>query len=240
MSRRALPWAPAVVLSLGALVTVGVPSQRALPLRMPLSGAISREIAGFQGRDVAISEGEAAAAAFTEYLMRVYEPAGSAGAGQPEESGRVVGGEGTQGDRDAPGSPAPWFSVYVGYYDSQTQGKTIHSPRNCLPGAGWEALGSMAATVPTEAGDVVVNRYLLQRENERALVLYWYQGRGRVEANEYRVKLDLLLDAAVSRRSEEALVRIVVPLRDSEERALDLATSVASRLVPAVSSALPI
>ena len=84
-----------------------------------------------------------------------------------------------------------------------------------------------------------VNRYLLQNEDVRALVLYWYQGRGRVQANEYLVKWDLLRDAVLRQRSDEALVRIVVPLSGSEEDSFRLARSVAETLVPALDQALP-
>ena len=95
------------------------------------------------------------------------------------------------------------------------------------------------ATVDTPNGAVVVNRYLLQNGDAQALVLYWYQGRGRVQASEYLVKWDLLRDAALRQRSDEALVRIVVPLWGSEEDSFNLARSVAERLVPALGKALP-
>ena len=131
------------------------------------------------------------------------------------------------------------FSLYIGYYDRQLRGKTIHSPKNCLPGAGWEALASRVVDIPTPLGSVTVNRYLLQKENQQALVLYWYQGRGRVQANEYLVKWDLLRDSALRQRSDEALVRIVVPIRDDEDAAFALASQVATEVVPALSAALP-
>ena len=109
----------------------------------------------------------------------------------------------------------------------------------CLPGAGWEALTATTVAIPTATGSVPVTRYLLQREGEQALVLYWYQGRGRVEANEYRVKWNLLRDAALRRRSDEALVRIVVPVTESEAPAQSLAVAAAEVLIPAVAQALP-
>ena len=68
---------------------------------------------------------------------------------------------------------------------------------------------------------------------------YWYQGRGHVEANEYRVKWNLLVDAALRRRSDEALARVVVPITDSEAAAEAVATRVASMLVPSLAKALP-
>ena len=78
----------------------------------------------------------------------------------------------------------PEFSLYVGYYDHQTQGKTIHSPKNCLPGAGWETLESRQSQVVAGGKYVPVNRYMIQNNGQRALGFYWYQGRGRVWASE--------------------------------------------------------
>ncbi len=138
------------------------------------------------------------------------------------------------------GSVAP-FEIYVGYYEEQTQGRTIHSPKNCLPGSGWEALQQTTARIPTPSGTWTVNRYLLQNKDQRVLVFYWYQGRGRVAANEYRVKWELLRDAALLGRSEEALVRIVVRLNADtpEDVAADWAARAAADLDPGVFSVLP-
>ncbi len=211
---RPVAWLPALLMGVGALFTVGVNLQRALPLREPLAAAVPVELAGGTGTDAALSDDEARVAGVTTYLLRNFEPRDTAGAFLP-------------------------FSVYVGYYDSQTQGRTIHSPKNCLPGSGWEALASTQVDLDTPAGPVRVNRYLLQNKAAQALVLYWYQGRGRVESNEYVVKWDLLRDAALKQRSEEALVRVVVPVTDGEEHAFRVAAQAASLLVPAVYRALP-
>jgi EpsI family protein len=131
------------------------------------------------------------------------------------------------------------FTLYIGYYAQQTQGHTVHSPKNCLPGAGWESLASRADTVATGRGAVVVNRNLIQKGREHALVFYWYEGRGRVAHDEYGVKWDLLRDAALRRRTDEALVRIVLPLYRSEADAEALAAKVTQALVPALFEALP-
>jgi len=214
MSRFNLAWAPAIVLALGALVTLGIDTQRTIPLRAELNGAVPAQFATYGSRDVVISEEEQRVAGMNDYLMRVYQAPG------------MTGG-------------AYAFSLYVGYYESQTQGKTIHSPKNCLPGAGWEALTSSRVAVATPEGPVTVNRYLLQNKDQRALVLYWYQGRGRVEANEYLVKWHLLVDSALRGRSDEALVRVIVPVTGSEEEAFELAARVAGEVVPAVNRSLP-
>lgn len=209
-------WSPSVIMALGILFMLGLDSQHAMPLAHPLDSTVPMQLSGFAGRNLPMSAEEIRVAAPTSYLMRSYEDTLSTG-----EHGA--------------------FSLYIGYYDSQTQGKTIHSPKNCLPGAGWEALTSNVVSINTGAGPVAVNRYVLQNVNtkSRALVLYWYQGRGRIQANEYKVKWDLLRDAALRRRSEEALVRIVVPIQESEDQAYDIAVAVASLVAPALDNALP-
>jgi EpsI family protein len=142
------------------------------------------------------------------------------------------------------------FSVYVGYYQRQATGRSIHSPRNCLPGAGWQTVESGKATVDVAGQPVTVNRYLLANGKDQAMVYYWYQGRGRVAHSEYTVKWDLLRDAIVHGRSEEALVRIVVPIRAAPgytteawrkqlEEAEAVARRAASDLIPRLEGALP-
>ena len=214
-------WTTAILLWVGVFGATGVIPQKRLSLEAPLGTAVPRVFDTYVGTDVEIAPEEQSVAGFTDYLFRSYRA--------PEASG----------DEGASASQVPSFTVYVGYYDGQTQGNTIHSPKNCLPGSGWEALESETATVETPNGTVAVNRYLLQNGDAQALVLYWYQGRGRVQASEYLVKWDLLRDAALRHRSDEALVRIVVPLWGSEEESFNLAQSVAERLVPALENALP-
>ena len=210
---RLTTWMPAGLLAVGALFTVGIDTQRSLPLQRTLSDVIPTEISGFTAREVEVSEAELRVAGVSAHLMRNYEPV------------RNEAGE--------------WFSLYIGYYDRQTQGNTIHSPKNCLPGGGWEPLASRRELLDTPHGPVPVNRYLLRKGDSYAMVLYWYQGRGRVEANEYTVKWDLLRDAALRQRSEEALVRIVVPVAKGEAAAFERGASVAREVIPMVYRALP-
>jgi len=173
-----------------------------------------------RGEDVTVSDAEAAVAGFTDYALRVYSETDSVEAAQ---------------------TGIPWTSIYYGFYDQQSRGHTIHSPKNCLPGAGWEAISSEAATIRDGAEAFTVNRYVLQKGDERALVLYWYQGRGRVAYNEYLVKWNLLRDAALRRRTDEALVRIVVPIAtDDDDKAFALASRVALQVKPALDRALPL
>lgn len=240
MTRQAMwGWAPAIVLGIGALMTVGLDTQQAMELRADLAQTMPAALDGFEGRDVVLSPEEIRGAGVTTYLFREFQ---RPGAGIAVADSATATASGTTVDSATAAASAPAaesFSLYVGYYDSQTQGKTIHSPKNCLPGAGWEALRSRTVTIETPAGPVRANRYLLQREEQQALVVYWYQGRGRIEANEYIVKANLLRDAALRGRSEEALVRIVVPITSDEESAYRLAVAAAARFVPSLQRALP-
>ncbi len=111
----------------------------------------------------------------------------------------------------------PVLSVYVGYYTSQRKGDTIHSPMNCLPGAGWMPVVAERIKVATRGGDAIdVNRVLIQKGDERQVALYWYQGRGRSVANEYLSKAFLVWDAATRHRTDGALVRVISPIRPSD------------------------
>jgi EpsI family protein len=104
--------------------------------------------------------------------------------------------------------------LYVGYYGSQQQGDAIHSPQNCLPGNGWQPVSHSRTSLDAVTGRFSVNRYVVQKRGERLLVFYWFQGRGRVVANEYLNKGYLLHDALRLGRTDSALVRLITPVTD--------------------------
>jgi len=120
-------------------------------------------------------------------------------------------------------------SLYIGYYASQRQGDTIHSPQNCLPGAGWQPIEGGATALDAGGRRLTVNRYVIQKGLDRQVVFYWYQGRGRVVANEYANKFWLMFDAARLRRSDGALVRVVAPVMRSANGSLVAAETAAAR-----------
>ncbi|MER3429176.1 MAG: EpsI family protein [Pyrinomonas sp.] len=123
-------------------------------------------------------------------------------------------------------------SFYVGYYATQRTGKTYHSPLNCLPGSGWAMTEPARVLVrPPDAPPFEANRYIIQKGSDRQLLLYWYEGRGRSVASEYWGKIYTVLDSMRRRRSDGAMVRVIVPLRPgiSEERALAIATDLAAK-----------
>jgi len=133
--------------------------------------------------------------------------------------------------------------LYIAYYGSQRQGEAIHSPQNCLPGSGWEPVSSRRVTIEAGGSSLPVNQYVVQKGLERQVVLYWYQGRGRVVANEYVNKFWLMIDQATLHRSNAALVRIVAPAAGTDEHALQTAFVTADQfahaLYPRLSPFLP-
>ncbi|HRP07957.1 MAG TPA: EpsI family protein [Gemmatimonadales bacterium] len=206
-------WIPGTLLLLGAALNSSLVARRAGVT--PLAGnlqSVADTVLGAAGVDNPVPEEEARVAGFSDYIRRDYTTA----------DGRS-------------------FSLYVGYYDEQRQGKTIHSPRNCLPGAGWDPVGRSVVHAESAAhGTIGLNRYELVNEDRRAIVYYWYQGRGRVAHNEYKVKYELLRDAALRGRTEEALVRIVVMVNNDDVAAADaIALEVAGPLADDVERVLP-
>lgn len=123
-------------------------------------------------------------------------------------------------------------SVFVAYFATQRTGHAPHTPRNCLPGHGWvfERTGRYEEDVQG-AGRLEANRYVIQKGNERAAVVYWYQTGEQTVANEYKAKLKLIWTAARYGRSDTALVRVMVPagaggVEEAERAAQGLARAV--------------
>ncbi len=133
-------------------------------------------------------------------------------------------------------------TLLIAYFPSQRTGDTIHSPKNCLPGAGW---------IPAETGriwigylggnKIQVNRILVQQGAERALVLYWYQAHGRATPSEYGAKYYLVADALRMNRSDGALVRITTFVQNSEgvQDAETRAIGFAKMILPLLDSYIP-
>jgi EpsI family protein len=216
--RRITAFVPALAMATGCALVWHTHQQKAMPLAGSLA-SIMASADGYDVRELEIGERQREVAGMTQFVARAY-----------------------QRDR------ATAFTTLVSYYDRQTQGKTIHSPRNCLPGAGWEVVSAGTRVIEVGGMTRTVNRFILQNGRSAAVAYYWYQGRGRVTANEYVVKWNLLRDAALHGRTEEALVRVVVPLAPpsvaiatAREQVDEDATAsmVAARLIKEVEQVLP-
>ena len=125
------------------------------------------------------------------------------------------------------------LGLYIGYFRTQRTGAAIHSPKNCLPGAGWQPTVSETYELKLDDGrKVPVNLYVIRKDLEQQIVLYWYQSHGRVVASEYWGKFYMVADAIRLNRTDAALVRITAPVRNGDvdaarEQAIAFARQVA-------------
>jgi len=125
------------------------------------------------------------------------------------------------------------LGLYIGYFRTQRTGAAIHSPKNCLPGAGWQPAVSEIHELKLDDGrKVPVNLYVIRKDQDEQIVLYWYQSHGRVVASEYWGKFYMVADAVRLNRTDAALVRITAPVRNGDldaarERAIAFARQVA-------------
>jgi EpsI family protein len=131
------------------------------------------------------------------------------------------------------------IELYIGYYEDQRSGDAIHSPRNCLPGEGWEPVRSSRFQIGSADKPVQVNEYIVEKGTSRDLVLYWYQMHGRIVASEYWAKFWLVANGVRQRRTDGAMIRIWTTAADGEERAQARAINFARRVYPQVSEFLP-
>ena len=155
----------------------------------------------WQGKELGIEQKILDVLKLNDYMMRVYIPR------------ELIK------DSENRNGLAPVY-LYVGYYQSQRTGATYHSPKNCLPGAGWQFVDSEQIPVMLARGDApVINKVVIQKGLDKQIILYWYQDRGRIIASEYSAKGFLIWDSMTKQRTDGSLVRISVPVGKSDEQA---------------------
>ena len=175
-------------------------------LQRPLA-TVDRTLGAWDGRDnPALPAAELAALGTSSYLARTY-----------------------QNDRKA-------LDLFVAFYPLQRAGESMHSPKNCLPGSGWEVWRHGTITVPIDGRPVTINRYGVENGPKRMIVLYWYQTSDRIVADEYYAKAYLIWDALRHGRTSGSIVRIALP---DEPWALDAGVEFSSRLIPLIQACLP-
>ncbi len=163
---------------------------------------ISRTIAGFSGSDnPPLSEGILKKLLADSYLSRSYRK---------------------------PGLNA---DLFIAFYMEQRAGESMHSPKHCLPGSGWEIADYGTTDIPVKGQQFTVNKYTVSKGQERMLVLYWYQSRNRIVASEYMGKILLARDALLHNSTAGSIVRITVP---DQPGALNSAREFATELIPQV------
>jgi EpsI family protein len=132
--------------------------------------------------------------------------------------------------------------LFIGYLPSQRFGNTVHSPKHCLPGSGWEFVSSNRAPLQLPGmKPLQVNEAIIAKGAERLFVLYWYQAHGRGIASEYWARFYLAADAIRMNRTDGALVRLITPILPGEtmEKARSRAIELASQLSPRLKEHIP-
>ncbi|MFN0279146.1 MAG: exosortase C-terminal domain/associated protein EpsI [Pyrinomonadaceae bacterium] len=131
-------------------------------------------------------------------------------------------------------------NIYVGYYASQRSGATYHSPQNCLPGAGWVMKDPQDIEITTSTGrSFKANRFIIENGIYREVMIYWYQGRGRIEASEYRDKMNTIFDSISRSRSDGAIVRVMTSVGSDEPAAVHAAAELSSHLADNLTPFVP-
>jgi EpsI family protein len=140
-------------------------------------------------------------------------------------------------------SDGRYVQLYVGFYQSQKEGELIHSPKNCMPGEGWNIADTaiVKVNIPNNSPpEINVIKLDLSNGNEKQVVLYWYQSRGRFVSSEYWEKIYLVIDSIFRRRTDGSFVRLIAPvINGNEEKALTDLKDFASALVPVLQEYLP-
>ena len=203
-------WIAASLLLAATLALAKLPHGRKVELPQPLS-VFPAEFGEWQGFDYVLEPHIIAASGADGYLNRDYVRPG-----------------------------AENVSLYIGFYKSQQTGDLIHSPKNCLPGAGWHPYSSWITDLKLANGrQFPINAYIVQNEREKLLVLYWYQSHGRIIASEYQAKIYMVLDGIQLGRTDSALVRIATKIGDDPDRPYRLALAFAREVAPKLDALIP-
>jgi EpsI family protein len=206
-------WAVVALLAVAAIVLLRRGNSESIAASEPLS-AVPDTITGLTGADVPIDQEQLDILGKGDFLSRVYTNGGRSGA----------------------------VGLFIAYFASQRTGATIHSPRNCLPGAGWSFESSQYATMTDVSGKQhQVGEYIIANGINRQFVIYWYQAHGRSVANEYFAKGYLVSDAIRMNRTDGGLVRVITPIYGAagQQAAKQRAEGFVAELMPQLPRFIP-
>jgi len=136
------------------------------------------------------------------------------------------------------------IQLYIGFYQSQREGDLIHSPRNCMPGAGWNITKSFVEEISlpdTTYQDPKMIILLLEKGANRQIMLYWFHSRGRIISSEYMQKIYLVIDSITRKRTDGSFVRLIAPVMNNEDtsQALERMKEFAKKLIPILEEYIP-
>ncbi len=177
----------------------------------------------------------------SEFPMRMGEWTGVKGRFDPEIYDALGVDDSIMGDFRNPSGGL--VNLYVGFYGSQREGDLIHSPKNCMPGAGWKITRTEIEDILVpgpETKKIKAIKLRLEKDGSVNIMLYWFQSRGRFIASEYGQKLYLVLDSMLKHRTDGSFVRLVAPVADGDEsKALENMMKFAALIIPVLEGHLP-
>jgi EpsI family protein len=134
-------------------------------------------------------------------------------------------------------------SLFIAFFKTQRYGQSPHSPKNCLPGAGWETVSDEHLPIQVQGWNepIVVNRYVVQHGEDKSVTLYWYHSHNRVIASEFSAKFWAVADSIRYHRSDTALVRVMSVVHDNNvQAATDNGVQFIQSLFPQILKQLPL
>lgn len=135
-----------------------------------------------------------------------------------------------------------YINLYIGYYENQQEGDAIHSPRNCMPGSGWNIINTylIDLNLPNQNYESAKARILtIQNGLKKQIVLYWYHSRGRIIYSEYFHKFYLILDSLTKNRTDGSFIRLMSPISKNEEKTLEILKSFSIKIFPIIQNHIP-
>ena len=206
-------WTAIALLAVTALVLHARPNADRNPSYAPLA-KFPDTVAGWTGTDQPIDQDTLDVLGSGEFLSRTY----------------------TGSSREQP------IDLFIGYFPTQRTGQTIHSPKHCLPGAGWSFDSSRYVNI-TDTGNQPhrVGEYVITDGDHKQFVIYWYEAHGRSVADEYAAKFYLVADAIRMNRTDGGLVRVITPVDPGEgiAGAKDRAEAFTRQLAPMLPRFIP-
>jgi EpsI family protein len=214
-------WLVILLLAVTAFVLQSRGDADLVPASQPLS-QMPEQLDGMTAQDIPLTDDTLAVLGKGDFLNRVY-----------------VGLQASANGRETKAAP---ISLFIGYFPSQRTGQTMHSPQNCLPGAGWTFESQRYASLQDIKGkNYKVGEYVISNGEIKQFVIYWYQAHGRSIPNEYKAKLYMIADAIRMNRTDGALVRVITQVLPSEslESARERATQFTRQMAPNLPRFIP-
>ena len=105
--------------------------------------------------------------------------------------------------------------LFVAYFAEQQVNSQIHSPRNCLPGAGWNVASLEQETLDLGGRPQPASRLRMRRQQVQQDVVYWFRTQGGTVSGEYALKWDLVKNSLAGRPTNAAFIRYSALSADS-------------------------